>query len=161
MQVKEILEIKGAVLFTIAPDKHLAEAVEVMTGQDVGSLICFSGGEMIGVLTFREVLLAIQKYGDKWQEVRIDTVIVRDPCVAQPEMEMDTLRRLMVENHQRYWPVMEGKVLLGVLSFHDVAKAVLEEQSFENKMLKAYIRDWPDEGGALDIPHKRRSTDQS
>ena len=61
MQVKEILEIKGAVLFTIAPDKHLAEAVEVMTGQDVGSLICFSGGEMIGVLTFREVLVAIQK----------------------------------------------------------------------------------------------------
>ena len=36
--------------------------------------------------------------------------------------------------------------LHGVISFHDVAKAVLEEQSFENRMLKAYIRDWPAEG---------------
>jgi hypothetical protein len=41
---------------------------------------------------------------------------------------------------------MEGDTLLGVLSFHDVARAVLEEQGFENKMLKAYIRDWPAEG---------------
>ena len=27
---------------------------------------------------------------------------------------------------------------------HDVAKAVYEEQSFENRMLKSYIKNWPD-----------------
>jgi CBS domain-containing protein len=37
-------------------------------------------------------------------------------------------------------PVMEGATLIGVLSFHDVAKAVLEEQTFENRMLKGYIK---------------------
>jgi hypothetical protein len=30
-----------------------------------------------------------------------------------------------------------------VISFYDVAKAVVEAQGFENAMLKAYIRDWP------------------
>jgi CBS domain-containing protein len=45
----------------------------------------------------------------------------------------------------RYLPVLDGKVLAGVISFFDVAKAVLEAQNFENKMLKAYIRDWPEE----------------
>ena len=39
---------------------------------------------------------------------------------------------------------MDGTVLMGVISFLDVAKAVLEEQSFENRMLKNYIRNWPD-----------------
>jgi len=34
---------------------------------------------------------------------------------------------------------------MGVISFYDVAKAVVEEQGFENRMLKAYIRDWPEE----------------
>jgi hypothetical protein len=38
-------------------------------------------------------------------------------------------------------------VSLGVISFYDVAKAVVEEQGFENRMLKAYIRDWPEEQG--------------
>ena len=144
MQVREILEIKGAVLYTIAPDKRLAEAVDFMVGQDCGSMVCFSAGQMAGMLTFREVLLAVQKHGAAWQDVLIDSVMVRNPCVAEPEMEMDALRRLMIDNHQRYLPVMDGKLLMGVVSFHDVAKAVLEEQSFENKMLKAYIRDWPE-----------------
>jgi CBS domain-containing protein len=38
---------------------------------------------------------------------------------------------------------MEGDMLLGVISFHDVARAVLEEQAFENRMLKGYIKNWP------------------
>jgi CBS domain-containing protein len=42
-------------------------------------------------------------------------------------------------------PVMDGKMLMGVISFYDVARAVLEAQGFENRMLKAYIRDWPGE----------------
>ena len=42
-------------------------------------------------------------------------------------------------------PVMDGDTLMCVISFHDVAKAVLEERNFENKLLKAYIKDWPAE----------------
>jgi hypothetical protein len=34
-------------------------------------------------------------------------------------------------------------MLMGVISFYDVAKAVVDSQDFENRMLKAYIRDWP------------------
>jgi CBS domain-containing protein len=52
----------------------------------------------------------------------------------------------MLERHSRYVPVVDaGGVLLGVMSFYDIAKAVLDAQSFENKMLKAYIRQWPAE----------------
>jgi CBS domain-containing protein len=50
----------------------------------------------------------------------------------------------MIDTHVRYMPVMDGATLTGVLSFHDVAKAVLEEQSFENRMLKGYIKNWPE-----------------
>ncbi|MBA3904382.1 MAG: hypothetical protein C0522_12055 [Rhodocyclaceae bacterium] len=147
MHVKEILAIKGAVLYTIAPSKTLADAVTVMTGQDVGSLVVFESGLMVGMLTFREVLKAVLDNGANWASLPIAGVMVRDPVVAGPEMDVDELRRFMVEKHMRYLPIMDGGTLLGVISFHDVAKAVLEEQSFENRMLKAYIRDWPAEAG--------------
>ena len=149
MLVSEILAIKGKVLFTIAPNRSIAEAVEIMNEQDVGSLVVFSRGAMVGMLTFRQVLQAVQKGGADWQALTVDEVMLRDPLAASPNMEMDELRRLMVEHHQRYLPVMEEHTLLGVVSFHDEAKAVLEEQSFENRMLKNYIRNWPaseDEG---------------
>ena len=143
MLVSEILAIKGKVLFTIGPNRPIAEAVEIMNEQDVGSLVVFSRGAMVGMLTFRQVLQAVQKGGADWQALTVDEVMLRDPLAASPNMEMDELRRLMVEHHQRYLPVMEDHTLLGVVSFHDVAKAVLEEQSFENRMLKNYIRNWP------------------
>ena len=145
MQVSEILAIKGTVLYTIAPDKTLDHAVSVMSDLDVGSLVCFAGGRMVGMLTFREVLKAVHASGAQWGSVKVDAVMMHDPVVAEPTMDMDELCRMMVAEHQRYLPVMEGGTLLGVVSFHDVAKAVLEEQSFENRMLKAYIRDWPAE----------------
>ena len=148
MLVSEILAIKGKVLFTIGPNRPIAEAVEIMNEQDVGSLVVFSRGEMVGMLTFRQVLQAVQQGGADWQSLQVEAVMLREPRVASPDMEMDELRRLMVEHHQRYLPVMDGNTLLGVVSFHDVAKAVLEEQSFENRMLKNYIRNWPAEEDA-------------
>jgi len=147
MLVSEILAIKGKVLYTIAPGRSLAEAVAIMTEQDVGSLVVFDQGRMTGMLTFREVLGAVHAGGAKWQEMTVEQAMLRDPLAASPNMEMDELRRLMVDRHQRYLPVMDGSTLLGVVSFHDVAKAVLEEQSFENRMLKNYIRNWPTDSG--------------
>ncbi len=145
MLVREILAIKGKVLYTIAPERTLAEAVAIMTEQDVGSLVVFSKGRMAGVLTFREVLNALHQHGPDWGGAAVADAMLADPLTAAPNMEMDELRRLMVDHHQRYLPVMDETTLMGVVSFHDVAKAVLEEQSFENRMLKNYIRNWPAE----------------
>ena len=149
MLVSEILAIKGKVLFTVSSNRTLSEAVAVMTEQDVGSLVVFDKGRMVGLLTFREVLVATQKAGAEWQALPVAEAMLKDPVVAGVNMQMDELRRLMVENHQRYLPVMDDTTLMGVVSFHDVARAVLEEQSFENRMLKNYIRNWPAEEDAV------------
>ena len=52
----------------------------------------------------------------------------------------------MTENHIRHLPVIDAEKLLGVITFHDVAKACLNDVSFENQLLKRYIKQWPDEG---------------
>jgi CBS domain-containing protein len=66
------------------------------------------------------------------------------PITCTSETDMDEVRRMMLNNHARYMPVMDKRMLMGVISFYDVAKAVVDSQNFENKMLKAYIRDWPE-----------------
>ena len=59
---------------------------------------------------------------------------------------------MMLERHARYMPVLDSRTLMGVISFYDVAKAVVDSQNFENKMLKAYIRDWPSDDAAASRP---------
>lgn len=144
MEVREILRVKGATLFTATPDELLAEAISVMADHDVGSLVVMEGSALIGMLTFREVLKAVNRHKGMLEGVTVGDVMVRNPVTVPPSMPVDELRRLMIDKHSRYLPVMDGKVLQGVISFLDVAKAVLEEQGFENRMLKSYIRNWPE-----------------
>ena len=143
MLVSEILRIKGTVLFTTPPDAPLLDAVNVMAQHDIGSLVVMDHGKMAGIVTFAEVLRALADRNGTLDELKTSAIVARDPMTAAPTIDVNELRRAMLERHARYVPVMDGTTLLGVVSFHDVAKAVLEEQSFENQMLKSYIQDSP------------------
>lgn len=145
MRVSEILRIKGHTLFTTAPSGTAIEAVRAMAQNDIGSLVVMDHGRLAGMLTFREVLEALARRNGTLGGLTVEEIYERDPFTAAPDLEVMELRRVMLERHARYVPVMEGSTLLGVVSFHDVAKAVYEDQSFENRMLKSYIKNWPDE----------------
>ncbi|MEO8717939.1 MAG: CBS domain-containing protein [Burkholderiales bacterium] len=143
MQVKEILRVKGNRLLTIELSGRAVDAVKTMSEQNLGSLIVLDQTRMVGVLTFREILQALAQRNGTLGELRVADVMVRDPVTATPDMEVNDLRRTMLDSGARYLPVVQDGKLLGVISFRDVAKAVLEEQDFENKMLKGYIKNWP------------------
>jgi CBS domain-containing protein len=143
MQVKEILRVKGNRLITAEPGSRAVDAVKTMAEQNLGSLVVLDQGRMAGMLTFHELLDALAKRGGALGDLKVSEIMVRDPVTASPEMEVNDLRRTMLETSARYLPVMHDGKLLGVISFRDVAKAVLEEQDFENKMLKGYIKNWP------------------
>jgi CBS domain-containing protein len=98
---------------------------------------------MLGMLTFHELLRALAARGGALGELQVAEIMQRNPVTATPDMEVNDLRRTMIDSGARYLPVMQDGRLLGVISFRDVAKAVLEEQDFENKMLKGYIKNWP------------------
>jgi CBS domain-containing protein len=143
MQVKEILRVKGSRLVSIEPGGRAVDAVKTMAEQNLGSLVVLEQGRMVGMLTFHELLGAIAKRGGSLGDVKVSEIMVTSPVTAAPDMEVNDLRRTMLESGARYLPVMQDAKLLGVISFRDVAKAVLEEQDFENKMLKGYIKNWP------------------
>ncbi len=145
MLVSEILRIKGSTLFTATPDMSVADAVHVMADRDIGSLVVMERGALVGMLTFRELIKVLDERGHELKSLAVSEIMERDALTATPTMDVQELRKAMLQRHARYIPVMEGAMLQGVLSFHDVAKAVYEEQSFENKMLKSYIKNWPDE----------------
>jgi CBS domain-containing protein len=117
--------------------------VRTMAEHDIGSLVVMEHGDLVGMLTFREVIQAIVGNGGSVGNTVVRTVMDDHPLTCTPETEVDEVRRMMLSRHARYMPVMDKKTLMGVISFYDVAKAVVESQDFENRMLKAYIRDWP------------------
>lgn len=160
MIVADILSLKGSTLFTVTPDMMLSDCVLTMAEHDIGSVVVMENGKLKGMLTFREVIRMLARRQEEHRsgptrpvaEICVRDVMVDKPVVVSPADDVNELRRVMVASHARYVPVMDGDVLLGILSFHDVARSVLEAQSFENKMLKAYIRDWPTDDDSRPLP---------
>ena len=146
MKVSDILRVKGGTLFTATPDMPLTEAAKTMSDLDIGSLVVMEHGDLVGMLTFREVIQAVVANGGSLGTRLVRSVMDDAPLTCTPETEIDEVRRMMLQRHARYMPVLEKRQLMGVVSFYDVAKSVVDAQDFENRMLKAYIRDWPAEG---------------
>ena len=145
MKVSDILRVKGSTLFTVKPDELMSTALNAMAEKDIGSLVVMSQGQLAGMLTFREVIQQVVKNGGQVGHTTVSEAMDAQPQTCSSDTDLDDVRRIMLERHTRYMPIMDGHMLMGVISFYDVAKAVVESQDFENKMLKAYIRDWPNQ----------------
>jgi CBS domain-containing protein len=153
MKVRDILRAKGATLYTVSPTTLLSTCVIHMAEEDIGSVVVVDDSRVVGILTFREVIQVLANRHSKWRDsaaplvaqMQVQSVMRRKPVVTTLDTELHELREQMLNDHQRYLPVLDGATLVGVISLHDVARAVYEEQAFENSMLKAYIRDWPAE----------------
>jgi CBS domain-containing protein len=151
MKVSDILRVKGNTLYTATPDEPLAHAVAVMAEKDLGSLVIMEYGDLVGMLTFREVIQTLVKNGGSLGTTIVRTAMDDAPMTCTNETDIDEVRRMMLSSHSRYMPVMDNRMLMGVISFYDVAKIVVDTQNFENKMLKAYIADWPEDGAAAAV----------
>ena len=148
MIIRDILKIKGGTIFSIGPQGKVSDAVGMMVKHDIGSLVVLDGASLAGMLTFREVLKGLDASAGSLAGVTVGDVMLRDPPCGNPEDSLESLRELMNKDHIRYLPVRDGEKLLGVISFHDVANAVIKETGFHNRLLKTYIKNWPEEESA-------------
>ena len=151
MKVSDILRVKGNTLYTATPDGSLEASIELMAEKDIGSLVVMAHGDLVGMLTFREVIQTLVKNKGTIGATLVRSAMDDAPLTCTMETDLDEVRRMMLDRHARYMPVMDKKMLMGVISFYDVARAVVDSQNFENKMLKAYIRDWPED----DVPDSK------
>jgi len=143
LKVSEILRVKGDTLYTASPDTPLPKAIECMAEQDIGSLVIMEHGQLVGMLTFREIIRHLHEKQDEASRYTVRSIMDDAPVSVSPNTDFEEVQRLMLEKHARYIPVMDGPTLMGVISFYDMAAAIVAAQEFENNMLKAYIRDWP------------------
>lgn len=151
MKVIDILKSKQRMPLTVDSNTLLSQCVITMADEDVGSLVVMDDNSLVGLLTFREVIFILAQRQKELRcgptppvaELQVRDVMNATPICTTPDVELNDLRVLMIDHHQRYIPVLDKSELIGVLSFHDVARSVFAEQESENKMLKHYIGDWP------------------
>lgn len=148
MLIRDVLKLKGSAIHSVSPDTALVDCVAAMVARDIGSLVVLDQGRMVGLLTFREVLGALEQAGGQLGARVAGDVMVPDPMLGQPSDTIDEVCEAMTARHVRYLPVTEAGALVGVISFHDVAKASLSATRYENRLLRRVL------GAEADAPRQ-------
>ncbi|HEY9098845.1 MAG TPA: CBS domain-containing protein [Thiobacillus sp.] len=144
MQIREILTLKSADIHSIAPTDSVTSAVDKLLRLGVGSLVVLQNGEMVGLLTERDVVKGLGKKGCDLKDAEVSTIMETEPVVASADDSVDYARDVMTKSRIGHLPILDGDKLYGIISFHDVARASLKEANFENSLLKRYIKHWPE-----------------
>jgi CBS domain-containing protein len=113
---------------TVDPSQSLAEAAEVMRGEDVGSVPVEAEGRLIGIVTDRDIVTrAVAERRDP-QTVKVDEVASRELVTVEPEHDLDEALALMARHQVRRLPVVEEGRLVGMLAQADVALEAKEKK---------------------------------
>jgi CBS domain-containing protein len=147
--VAELLKDKArqapdSTLFTVAPGLAVAEAVRMMSRHKISSVIVAEGEKMVGLISLRELLHGLDVQGGPVINAPCSSIMKANPPVAKLTDTVDQLRGMMTELYITHVPVMDADKLVGILSFHDIARSAIKDVDFENKLLKQYIRNWPE-----------------
>lgn len=149
MKIRHILESKGTDVYHVSPEESIAAAVGHMTEHNSGSLIVMEEDRLAGIITERDVMRAANRYGTDLASIMVREVMATDVVCCRDTDTLDEAMGLMIENPSkhgiRHLPVMDGDHLTGVISMRDIIRALLTEIKFENRLLKNYIKNWPDE----------------
>ena len=95
MKVSDILRVKGA-RSTPSARRRTWPGLKTMSERDIGSLVVMDHGELVGMLSFREVIQAVVKNGGSVGSSTIRGVMDDHPLTCTPETELDEVRRMML-----------------------------------------------------------------
>jgi CBS domain-containing protein len=145
MTIREILADKGDRIYAVSPETQVGDAVTLMINQDISSVVVLRDGKLAGLVTLREVLRGLHRLGPKLTSVPVAQIMTAQPVTGHPDDSVYQLRTVMTENHVTHLPILESDALVGIISFHDVARSAMKEVAFENTLLKSYIKNWPEQ----------------
>jgi CBS domain-containing protein len=125
---KSVRDVMTLGVRTVEPSQSLAEAAEIMKGENVGSVPVVEDGRLVGIVTDRDIVIrAVAERRDP-QTVRVDEIASRDVVTVEAEQDLDEALALMARHQVRRLPVVKQERLVGMLAQADVALEAKEKK---------------------------------
>lgn len=137
--VSNLLDSKGYDVLTVKPDQLVSEAIEQMEDISAGTSVVMNGGNVIGIISERDVIRKVILKGKSIADVKVEDIMSKDLTTVTPETSLDDCMQLMTDKRIRHLPVLRDKTLCGIVSIGDVVKYLIVEKDFKIKNLETYI----------------------
>lgn len=137
--VRQLLDQKGMKIWSIHPDTTVFDAIAEMAEKDIGSLVVMDGDEFVGIITERHYARKVVLKGKTSPATPVRDIMERHVIIARPEQSVEQCMALISEKRVRHLPVLEGEMLIGMVSIGDLVKSMVVDQKFMIDQLQHYI----------------------
>jgi CBS domain-containing protein len=140
MSVKAILNEKGRQVVTVDPQAKVRQAVALLSENRIGAVIIVKPGDKIaGILTERDVVAAMAKFGAECLDKTVAAVMWSKVYSCTEDMSIDDIMEIMNNMRARHLPVEKNGRLVGIVSIGDAVRHHIRAIEHEAEQIKAYI----------------------
>ena len=140
MKVKELLKTKGAETTIIGPDKTIEATARLLAERNKGlALVCGAEDKLLGVVSVIDISRAVGEYGESAPGMAVETIMTTDFAFCRIEDSDEDVLRKMTELNVRHLPVVENRVLKGLLNIRGVLESRFEDADMRAEELRKYV----------------------
>ena len=136
MSVESILRKKGTDVATIAAEVSVKRAADWMRAKNIGALVVTGGGAILGLVSEREIVDAIARYGETATTMPVSEIMRHGVITVSPVETVAHAMNLMTRHRVRHMPVVHDGKLAGIISIGDVVKHRLDDLEAETHVLR-------------------------
>lgn len=140
MTIAAILSGKGHDVVYLASSASVKEAVELLVGKRIGCVPVVDGGEVVGILSERDVVRSLGEQGEGVLGAAVASVMTSPIVTIPPETPVITALSLMTRRRIRHLPVIDGEKMVGFVSIGDLVKYRIDRIEAEAAAMRDYIQ---------------------
>jgi CBS domain-containing protein len=138
--VRDILVVKGSHVLSIGPEATALDAALLMNEHKVGSLVVMSGGQLIGIISERDILQRVVVPRRDPGVTPVLDVMTTEVICCQPHTSLEEARGVLKNRRIRHLPVVdELKRLCGLISIGDLNAHETHDHEHTIHVLQEYI----------------------
>lgn len=137
--IRDVLDRKGWFVHSVRPGATVLEAVRMMNEQCVGCVLVTEDDEPVGIVTERDILVRVVDALRDPRTTLVSEVMSLDLVTIGPETSVVAGMKVMTEQRLRHLPVVQGRIIDGLVSQGDLTKAVTDHLQKEVDHLQTYI----------------------
>jgi CBS domain-containing protein len=137
--VRDLLERKGRVVFSIAPQQPVLDAIRAMSDKHVGALVVMEDDRLVGIVSERDYARKVILAGRSSKDTPVESIMTPHVVCCSLDTSVEEGMAIMTERRIRHLPVLDGQRIAGVVSIGDLVKAIISEQRFVIEQLERYV----------------------
>jgi CBS domain-containing protein len=137
--VETLLSRKGYEIFSVAADCKVYDALRVLAENNIGAVLVFEAGKMVGIFSERDYARKVVLKGRSDRATAVREVMTENPITVDVQETIVGCMDLMTGKHIRHLPVVKDGAVSGVISIGDIVKAIITEQQSAIKHLEGFI----------------------